>query len=335
MRRSLWPLWQAGTGANGQAAERRKRGISLQRKWKAKRQRQTGTCCNLQLMGCTQPKNTAYPTQITALHRSHYTPLLDPQQWVHPRGKKQNLMELMVPGSCSSRKPSQTGIFPTGSASSQARKQQILPLHLGPGKGFSYTALTCSAQVPSSFPWVPASVPPAFPGEHGGHIRTRLGAPEFPYHNPSRHPLLPSRRQTPSSPGPASAQLHRRSETYQRAFSTDSFSAFPSYFFFFLKAQPQPCTQQKPRASSSPHPGTGPKNSLLPPSSQKLTAQGTLQRKLPSLNTALPTFALLARLASAGPSLLLIPLAAGRAPLSEPERNQQEKAPEGFQQLSK
>lgn len=105
--------------------------------------------------------------------------------------------------------------------------------------------------------------------------------------------------------------------------------------FFFLKAQPQPCTQQKPRASSSPHPGTGPKNSLLPPSSQKLTAQGTLQRKLPSLNTALPTFALLARLASAGPSLLLIPLAAGRAPLSEPERNQQEKAPEGFQQLSK
>lgn len=233
MRRSLWPLWQAGTGANGQAAERRKRGISLQRKWKAKRQRQTGTCCNLQLMGCTQPKNTAYPTQITALHRSHYTPLLDPQEWVHPRGKKQNLMELVVPGSCSSRKPSQTGIFPTGSASSQARKQQILPLHLGPGKGFSYTALTCSAQVPSSFPWVPALVPPASPGEHGGHIRTRLGAPEFPYHNPSRHPLLPSRRQTPSSPGPASAQLHRRSETYQRAFSTDSFSAFPSYFFFF------------------------------------------------------------------------------------------------------
>lgn len=78
------------------------------------------------------PKHTACPTQTTALHSSHYTPLLDTQEWVHLRGKKQNLTEFVVMGSCSSRKPSQTGIIPTGSASSQSQKQQFppLPLHL-------------------------------------------------------------------------------------------------------------------------------------------------------------------------------------------------------------
>lgn len=80
----------------------------------------------------------------------------------------------------------------------------------------------------------------ASPGNHGGCIHSPgWGFRHLPCTFQQGTPSLPSSRQTPGCPS-QTAQLHRGSEKRRCAFSSDSFSAFPFLFFFFLKAQP--CT---------------------------------------------------------------------------------------------
>ncbi|KAM6203847.1 uncharacterized protein WM294_005417 [Sarcoramphus papa] len=111
-----------------------------------------------------------------------------------------------------------------------------------------------------------------------------------------------------------------------------SFLSFP-FFFFFLKAQPQHCTQQKPSACSSPHPSTGPKNNLLPPpKSRQLRAHCRLKKEATKLlRLFLSAFASPIRPASATSPLLRSPAHCQEPPTARAQAKTTrgaEKAPE-------
>lgn len=109
-------------------------GIRLQRKWKAEKQR--GQECAVLAKSWAAP-SPPHPVPACPGPKSQHcmaaiTPLCSPHESGSvPSSRKRNPMELVMPVSCFSRKPSQTGIFPAGSASSRAQKQQFLSLYLG------------------------------------------------------------------------------------------------------------------------------------------------------------------------------------------------------------
>lgn len=105
------------------------------------------------------------------------------------------------------------------------------PLHRT--KGFSHTVPACLGWLRASAqlgcrPWLSC----ISWGPWGLHPLPRLGRSSISTSHPSK---VPHRSSPPGKPRavPAFAQLHRRPEKGRCAFSSDSYSALPSLFFFF------------------------------------------------------------------------------------------------------